>query len=169
MVADVAPGWKAIRVGCTVGVVCGVSGMEGGCVSAGGGGVAVGGCDVAVGGIAVGGTGVAVGGTGVAVGAAGVGGISTVVGGCEPVQAPIMTVKVKSSSGHRITFLFISLAPCWVDVFLSAGMGGRSCRALPEKWSPLTLLNHKGAAIARAKAAKNRQTVNGQGYFELNR
>jgi hypothetical protein len=112
MVADVAPGWKTMRVGCTVGVVCGVSGMDGGCVGAGGSGVAVGGCDVAVGGIGVGGTGVAVGGTGVAVGAAGVCGMSTVVGGCEPVQALIMTAKVKSGSGHRITFLFISSAPC---------------------------------------------------------
>jgi hypothetical protein len=113
MVADVAPGSKAIRVGCTVGVACGVSGMDGGCVGAGGGGVAVGGCDVAVGGISVGGT-------GVAVGAAGVCGMSTVVGGCEPVQALVMTAKVKSGSGHGITFLFISLAPCWVKVFLSA-------------------------------------------------
>jgi hypothetical protein len=92
--------------------------MDGGCVGEGGAGVAVGGCDVAVGGIGVGGTGVAVGGTGVAVGAAGVGGMSTVVGGCEAVQALIMTAKVKSGSGHRITFLFISWAPCWVKVFL---------------------------------------------------
>jgi hypothetical protein len=100
--------------------------MDGGCVGAGGGGVAVGGCDVAVGGIGVGGTGVAVGGTGVTVGAAGVCGMSTVVGGCEPVQALIMTAKVKSGSGHRITFPFISSAPCWVKVFLSARGGGRS-------------------------------------------
>jgi hypothetical protein len=116
MVADVAPGSKAIRVGCTVGVVRGVSGMDGGGVGAGSAGVAVGGCDVAVGGMGVGGT-------GVAVGAAGVCGMSTVVGGCEPVQALVMTAKVRSGSGHRITFLFISSAPFWVKVFLSARVG----------------------------------------------
>jgi hypothetical protein len=163
MVADVAPGSNAIRVGCKVGVVRGVSGMEGGS------GVAVGGCDVAVGGAGVGGTEVAVAGSGVAVSVMGVCGMSILVGGCESVQALIMTAKVKSGSGHRIMFLFISSAPCWVKMFLSARVGGRSHPPLPgglvilphpAKNGPFALLlNHKGAVIARAKAAKNCQSA----------
>jgi len=113
--------------------------MDGGCVGVSGTGVSVGGCSVAVGGIGVGGTGVAVAGSGVAVGAADVCGMGIVVGGCESVQALIMTTKVKSGSGHRIMFLFMPSAPCWVRMFLSARVGRRSHRPLP---GVLSILPH---------------------------
>jgi len=169
MVADVAPSSNAIRVGCTGGVVRGVSGMDDGCAGVGDTGVAVGGCSVAVGGTGVGDTGVAVAGFGVAAGATGVCNKIVVVEGCESAQALSMATKVKSDRCNRIAFLFMSSAPCWVKVFLSARVGGRSYRPLPgglvilprplRNGPTMILLNRKGAAITRAKAAKNCQSL----------
>jgi len=92
------------------------------------------------GGVGVGGSGVAVGGCGVAVSVTGVCGMSIEVGGCEPVQALIMITKVKSGNGHRITFLFMSSAPCWVKLFLFArGRSRLSGSSLTQYGGPVSM------------------------------
>jgi hypothetical protein len=85
--------------------------------------------------------------------------MSIVVGGCELVQALIMTAKVKSGSGHRITFLFMSSAPCWVRMFLSARVGRRSHRPLPGVLSilPHPPKNGPAARIRRVAQAQQRR------------
>ena len=114
--------------------------MDGGGVGVGGSGVADGGCGVATGGTGVGGTGVAVAGSGIAVSVMGVCGMSIEVGGCEPAQALIMTTKVKSGSGHRITFLFMSSSPWWVKVFLFArGRSRLSGSSLTQYGGPVSM------------------------------
>jgi hypothetical protein len=114
--------------------------MDGGGVGVGGSGVAVGGCGVTAGGTGVGGTEVAVAGCGVAVSVMGVCGMSIEGGGWEPVQALIVITRVKSGSGHRITFLFMSSAPCWVKLFLFARGRSRLSRSwLTQYGGPVSM------------------------------